>query len=87
MFLNIQIDLLILRHTMGIGQFTLTTKKLLHIILNVDGVVSALFCRPIVAVASYCGMIKLWQYRKRYVPDNVVFFVYFLFRVLVYYKC
>ena len=35
-----------------------------------------LHCRPIIAVASYCGMIKLWQYRKRYVPTEVVFSVY-----------
>jgi len=42
-------------------------------LLKVDGIMSAFFCRPIIAVASYCGMIKLWQYRKRCVPDKVVF--------------
>ena len=42
-------------------------------LVDVDGIMPVLFCRPIIAVASYCGMIKLWQYRKRYVRDHVVF--------------
>jgi len=31
-----------------------------------------LCCRPILAVASHCGMIKLWQYRKRCVPYDII---------------
>jgi len=43
MFLNLQIDLLILKTYYG--QFTLTTKKSLHIIFNGTTVVSFLDCK------------------------------------------
>jgi len=45
--------------------------SVMTLLLLKNDMTSLLCCtgRHTIAVASYNGMIKLWQYRKRYVPD------------------